>query len=74
MNLGRNLIFLPGTLVNPLWFVLVLLVLLGPLCLLSGYAFALLVKAGEEGKFRFPSFMPWKLPEASWAALPSPSC
>ena len=54
MNLGRNLIFLPGTLVNPLWFVLVLLVLLGPLCLLSGYAFALLVKAGEEGKFRFP--------------------
>ncbi len=53
MNAGKNLFFLPGTLVNPVWFIIALLVLLTPLCLLSGYTFALLVKAGEKGKHRF---------------------
>ncbi len=53
MNWSRNFFFLPGTLVNPLWFIIALLLLLAPLCLLSGYAFAMLVKAAEQGNKRF---------------------
>ncbi len=53
MNLGRNQLFLPGTLVHPLWFIVMMLVLLAPLCILSGYAFVLLIKADDRDNRRF---------------------
>jgi len=53
MDLGRNIFFLPGILVHPLWFITAMLFLLAPLCLLSGYSFALLVNARGAGHDRF---------------------
>jgi spermidine synthase len=43
MNLFRNIIFPPGILINPAHFLLILLLILSPVGLLSGYLFALLV-------------------------------
>ncbi len=51
MNLSRHLLFPPGQLISPLWFLLIILVLLAPLCLLSGYTYALMVHLlGAEKK------------------------
>ncbi len=43
MNGIHHLLFPPGQLIHPLWFLLLVLLLLAPLCLLSGYVYALMV-------------------------------
>jgi spermidine synthase len=53
LNLIRNLMFPPGELVNPLWFLALILLFLSPVCMLSGFTWSMLVSfAGfEERKF-----------------------
>jgi spermidine synthase len=53
MNLTRNLFFLPGELVNPVWYLLIVTFLLAPVCLCSGFMFSLLVKVQEPDEKMF---------------------
>lgn len=50
MNVFKNTIFPPGILINPLHFLLILLFVLAPVGLLSGYLYALLVRRFQEEK------------------------
>jgi len=50
MNLFRNTIFPPGILINPAHFLLILIIILSPVGLLSGYLFALLVRMYQREK------------------------
>lgn len=45
LGIFKSVIFLPGTMVHPAIFLLIILVSLAPLCLVSGYTYALLVNA-----------------------------
>ena len=50
MNLTRHLLFSPGQLISPFWFLLMILLLLAPLCLLSGYLYSMMVHlTGSRG-------------------------
>ena len=53
INLFRNTLFPPGILINPLDFLLILLIILSPVGLLSGYLFALLVKINRREQSGF---------------------
>ncbi|MFC2123487.1 fused MFS/spermidine synthase [Bacteroidota bacterium] len=44
MNVLKNSLFPPGIIINPVYFLLLLILLLAPIALLSGYTFSLLVK------------------------------
>jgi spermidine synthase len=48
LNVFRNTIFPPGILINPAHFLLILLVILSPVGLLSGYLYALLVRIFQQ--------------------------
>lgn len=52
MELAKNSLFPPGIMISPGIFLLLLLVLLAPVCLLTGYTFSLLIRnhpSGEKG-------------------------
>jgi spermidine synthase len=53
MNLTKNLFFLPGELVSPVWYLLIVTFLLAPVCLCTGFMFSLLVKIQEPGEKMF---------------------
>lgn len=52
-DLVKSLLFQAGELINPLWFMAIVLISLAPVCLLSGYTFAWLVarSCNEERSF-----------------------
>ncbi len=43
LDIFKSFFFLPGIMVNPAWFLLVLLLLLSPICLVSGFTYSLFV-------------------------------
>jgi spermidine synthase len=53
MSLARKLFFLPGELVSPVWYLLIVTFLLAPVCLSSGFLFSLLVKVQEPEEKMF---------------------
>ncbi len=53
LTLGRNLLYPPGTLVNPFLFMLLLLVWLAPFCLPAGVLYSRMVRARGPGRNRF---------------------
>lgn len=44
LNIAKNTIFSPGVLVSPLYFLIIVIVILSPICLLSGMAFSFLLR------------------------------
>jgi spermidine synthase len=53
LDTGKNLLFPAGELVNPAWFILITISILAPLCILTGYAYALLVSRSGNGEKSF---------------------
>jgi len=53
MSVAKNTLFPPGTLINPLYFLIILLLLLAPVALLSGYTFSILVTLYRKKKDDF---------------------
>ncbi len=50
INLCKHLFFLPGELVNPFGFLVIMIILLAPLCLLAGFAYSLLIHVQKNNK------------------------
>jgi spermidine synthase len=48
MVLLKHILFPPGVLVSPIYFILIIILLLGPVCILSGWVFALLVHSYQR--------------------------
>ncbi|MBN1598704.1 MAG: hypothetical protein JW894_10445 [Bacteroidales bacterium] len=55
LNLLKNVIFLPGTLISPLSFLFLCLLILTPICLLTGFMFSLFVRFQSSEKKSFIS-------------------
>ncbi len=53
MDAGRNIFYPPGEMINPFWFLAIILLILSPVCLLTGYAYSLLITVShpEESGF-----------------------
>jgi spermidine synthase len=49
----RNIIFPPGVLVHPGWFIVVVFILFTPLCLLTGWLFSIFVSVSQKKKNGF---------------------
>jgi len=49
IDLVKNSLFLPGVLINPLWFLAILFLVFSPICLLSGFTFSTLVHVHNQG-------------------------
>lgn len=53
METGKNVLFVPGELIHPLWFFILIFLLLSPVCILSGFTWSLLVRVQGEGQKSF---------------------
>jgi spermidine synthase len=53
LDSGKNLLFPAGELVNPVWFIVITICILAPLCVLTGYAYALLIMRSGSGDKSF---------------------
>jgi spermidine synthase len=53
LDTGKNFLFPAGEMVNPAWFILITVCILAPLCILTGYAYALLILQSGSGEKSF---------------------
>lgn len=53
LEILKSELFLPGVMVNPAWFLLILLVFLAPICLLTGFIYSRLVHSNSQGSGGF---------------------
>lgn len=60
LNILRNIVFPPGVLIHPAYFFLVVVVLLLPICLLTGTTFALLIKNTRKIEGGFIRVYAWE--------------